>query len=129
MILMIDNYDSFTFNLVQYLGELGAAPVVHRNDSITVKDIERMKPDKIVISPGPCTPNEAGVSLDVIAAFSGRVPYSGSVSATSPSGRHSAVASFAPRVSVTARPPIFITTAGPYSPTSRRRSPRRGIIR
>ncbi len=77
MILMIDNYDSFTFNLVQYLGELGAAPVVHRNDSITVKDIERMKPDKIVISPGPCTPNEAGVSLDVIAAFSGRVPILG----------------------------------------------------
>lgn len=77
MILMIDNYDSFTFNLVQYLGELGAPPVVRRNDAVTVEDIERMNPDKIVISPGPCTPTEAGVSLDVIRVFSGRIPILG----------------------------------------------------
>ena len=60
MILMIDNYDSFTYNLVQYLGELGAELVVHRNDKITVEAIERLAPEKIVISPGPCTPREAG---------------------------------------------------------------------
>jgi len=77
VILMIDNYDSFTFNLVQYLGELGAAPVVYRNDAVTVKDLERLKPEKIVISPGPCTPTEAGISLEVVKAFSGRVPILG----------------------------------------------------
>ncbi len=77
MILMIDNYDSFTFNLVQYLGELGAALVVYRNDAVTVKDLERLKPEKIVISPGPCTPTEAGISLEVVKAFSGRVPILG----------------------------------------------------
>ena len=60
MILMIDNYDSFTYNLVQYLGELGADVVVHRNDKITLKDIEQLNPEKIVISPGPCTPEKAG---------------------------------------------------------------------
>ena len=63
MLLMIDNYDSFTYNLVQYLGELGADVVVHRNDQITVPEIEQLAPEKIVISPGPCTPNEAGVSM------------------------------------------------------------------
>jgi len=77
MLLMIDNYDSFTYNLVQYLGELGADVVVHRNDQITVQEIERLAPEKIVISPGPCTPNEAGVSIDTIKAFAGRVPILG----------------------------------------------------
>jgi len=77
MILMIDNYDSFTFNLVQYLGELGAEVVVHRNDQIDVEGVRRLAPDGIVISPGPCTPNEAGVSLDVIRAFSGEIPLLG----------------------------------------------------
>jgi anthranilate synthase component 2 len=77
MLLMIDNYDSFTYNLVQYLGELGADVVVHRNDQVTVADIERMAPEKIVISPGPCTPNEAGVSIDTIKAFAGRIPILG----------------------------------------------------
>ena len=62
--LLIDNYDSFTYNLVQYLGELGADVQVHRNDRITVEEIERLAPEKIVISPGPCTPNEAGVSVE-----------------------------------------------------------------
>ena len=69
MILMIDNYDSFTYNLVQYFGELGADLIVHRNDKITPKEIEALSPDKIVISPGPCTPREAGISCEVIRHF------------------------------------------------------------
>jgi anthranilate synthase component 2 len=77
MLLMIDNYDSFTYNVVQYLGELGADVVVHRNDEITVDDIRRLAPEKIVVSPGPCTPNEAGVSMAVIEAFAGRIPILG----------------------------------------------------
>ena len=76
-ILMIDNYDSFTYNLVQYLGELGADVSVCRNDQVSVSEIEAMSPDKIVISPGPCTPNEAGVSIDTIKAFAGKVPILG----------------------------------------------------
>jgi anthranilate synthase component II len=77
MILMIDNYDSFTYNLVQYLGELGADVRVYRNDQITVAEIQRLAPTKIVISPGPCTPTEAGISCDVIREFGGRVPLLG----------------------------------------------------
>jgi para-aminobenzoate synthetase component II len=77
MILMIDNYDSFTYNLVQYLGELGADIRVYRNDQVTVAEIERLAPEKIVVSPGPCTPKEAGVSCDVIRHFAGRVPVLG----------------------------------------------------
>ena len=77
MLLMIDNYDSFTYNLVQYLGELGADVRVFRNDRITLQEIEDMDPGKIVISPGPCTPNEAGVSIDTIKQFAGRVPILG----------------------------------------------------
>ena len=77
MLLMIDNYDSFTYNLVQYFGELGADVLVHRNDKITVAEIEALNPDHIVISPGPCTPNEAGISLDVIKHFAGKKPILG----------------------------------------------------
>ncbi len=77
MLLMIDNYDSFTYNLVQYLGELGAEVVVHRNDQISLNQIERMAPTRIVISPGPCTPNEAGISMDVIRRFGDRIPILG----------------------------------------------------
>jgi len=77
MLLMIDNYDSFTYNLVQYLGELGAEVQVHRNDCISIEDIRRLAPDQIVISPGPCTPNEAGISIDVIREFAGRLPLLG----------------------------------------------------
>jgi len=77
MILMIDNYDSFTYNLVQYMGELGADLAVYRNDRITVEEIEGMHPEKIVISPGPCTPSEAGVSIDVVRTFSERIPILG----------------------------------------------------
>ncbi|MCC5797533.1 MAG: aminodeoxychorismate/anthranilate synthase component II [Methylophaga sp.] len=77
MLLMIDNYDSFTYNLVQYFAELGAEVVVHRNDTITIADIEAMNPQQIVISPGPCTPNEAGISLEVIKHFAGKKPILG----------------------------------------------------
>ncbi len=77
MLLMLDNYDSFTYNLVQYFGELGADVHVHRNDKITIEEIEALNPEKIVISPGPCTPNEAGISLDVIKHFAGKKPILG----------------------------------------------------
>jgi anthranilate synthase/aminodeoxychorismate synthase-like glutamine amidotransferase len=77
MILVIDNYDSFTYNLVQYLGELGATPEVRRNDQTTVEEIERMDPERVVISPGPKTPSEAGICLEVIQRFSGRKPILG----------------------------------------------------
>ena len=77
MLLMIDNYDSFTYNLVQYFGELGAEVKVLRNDEIDLAGIEALQPDRIVISPGPCTPNEAGISVAAIAAFAGRVPILG----------------------------------------------------
>ena len=77
MILMIDNYDSFTYNVVQYLAELKADVQVYRNDEISIADIERLAPEKIVISPGPCTPNEAGISVETITHFAGRVPILG----------------------------------------------------
>jgi len=77
MILVIDNYDSFTFNLVQYLGEIGEDIVVRRNDEMTVRDIEELAPDRILISPGPCTPNEAGISLDLVRHFQGKIPILG----------------------------------------------------
>jgi anthranilate synthase component 2 len=76
-VVMVDNYDSFTYNLVQYLGELGADVTVVRNDQVTVEDIKQLAPDKIVISPGPCTPKEAGVSVDAIVKLSGRYPILG----------------------------------------------------
>ena len=77
MILMIDNYDSFTYNIVQYLLELGAEVEVRRNDEITITEIETMAPEKIVISPGPCTPNEAGISLETVDHFAGKIPILG----------------------------------------------------
>jgi anthranilate synthase/aminodeoxychorismate synthase-like glutamine amidotransferase len=77
MLLVIDNYDSFTYNLVQYFGELGEEVLVHRNDTITPDEIEALHPDRIVISPGPCTPNEAGISVETIRRFGGKVPILG----------------------------------------------------
>ena len=77
MLLVIDNFDSFTYNLVQYLGELGARPVVYRNDAIDVAGIEAQRPDRLVISPGPGRPEDAGISLDVIRAVAGRIPILG----------------------------------------------------
>jgi len=77
MLLMIDNYDSFTYNLVQYLGELGAEVQVLRNDEVSVSGIADLAPERIVISPGPCTPNEAGISVDVVRSFAGSIPILG----------------------------------------------------
>ena len=77
MLLMIDNYDSFTYNLVQYFGELGQEVVVYRNDEISINEIESLNPNYIVISPGPCTPNEAGISLEIIKKFAGKFPILG----------------------------------------------------
>ena len=77
MLLMIDNYDSFTYNLVQYFGELGQDVRVHRNDAITLKEIAAMQPDHLVISPGPCSPREAGISVAAIQEFAGRIPILG----------------------------------------------------
>ena len=77
MLLVIDNYDSFTFNLVQYLGELGAEPVVHRNDALTVEDVGALKPRAIVLSPGPCTPSEAGITVAVIRRWGATIPMLG----------------------------------------------------
>lgn len=77
MILVIDNYDSFTYNLVQYLGELGADIIVERNDQISIKEIGELEPESIMLSPGPCTPNEAGISLDIINHFKGKLPIFG----------------------------------------------------
>jgi anthranilate synthase component 2 len=77
MLLMIDNYDSFTYNLVQYLGELGADVRVYRNDTITLDEVAAMKPEQIVVSPGPCTPTEAGISVPLIQRYAGRIPILG----------------------------------------------------
>jgi len=77
VVFVLDNYDSFTYNLVQYLGELGARVEVRRNDEISVAGIEALKPDRIVVSPGPCTPQEAGISIDLIRHFAGKVPVLG----------------------------------------------------
>ena len=77
MLLMIDNYDSFTYNVVQYLAELGADVQVYRNDEITVREIEALKPERLVISPGPCTPNQAGISMEAIRHFAGKLPILG----------------------------------------------------
>ena len=77
MILMIDNYDSFTYNVVQYLAELGADVKVYRNDEISISEMEALSPERIVISPGPCTPNEAGISVQAIKNFAGKLPILG----------------------------------------------------
>ncbi|ALC87079.1 anthranilate synthase [Bacillus sp. FJAT-22090] len=77
MILMIDNYDSFTYNLVQYIGELGEKVTVVRNDELSISEIEQLSPSIIVVSPGPCTPNEAGISLDIITHYAGKIPVFG----------------------------------------------------
>jgi anthranilate synthase/aminodeoxychorismate synthase-like glutamine amidotransferase len=77
MVFVLDNYDSFTYNLVQYLGELGAEVEVRRNDQLSVAEVEALKPDRIVVSPGPCTPHEAGISIDLIRHFTGKIPVLG----------------------------------------------------
>jgi anthranilate synthase/aminodeoxychorismate synthase-like glutamine amidotransferase len=77
MVFVLDNYDSFTYNLVQYLGEMGAQVVVRRNDQVTVPEVEALRPERIVISPGPCTPQEAGISIDLVRQLTGKVPILG----------------------------------------------------
>jgi len=77
MVFVLDNYDSFTYNLVQYLGELGADVEVRRNDQVTVAEVEGMRPERIVLSPGPCTPQDAGISIEVVRHFAGKVPVLG----------------------------------------------------
>ena len=77
MVFVLDNYDSFTYNLVQYLGELGAEVVVRRNDQVTVEEVDAIRPERILLSPGPCTPQEAGISIDLVLHFAGKVPLLG----------------------------------------------------
>jgi para-aminobenzoate synthetase component II len=77
MVFVLDNYDSFTYNLVQYMGELGAEMIIRRNDQVTVEEVEDLKPERIVLSPGPCTPQEAGISIPLIRHFAGKVPILG----------------------------------------------------
>jgi anthranilate synthase/aminodeoxychorismate synthase-like glutamine amidotransferase len=77
MVFVLDNYDSFTYNLVQYLGELGVEVIVRRNDQVTVSEVEQMRPERIVLSPGPCTPSEAGISVELIRHFAGKAPLLG----------------------------------------------------
>ena len=77
MVFVLDNYDSFTYNLVQYMGELGARMVIRRNDELTVEEVEALKPERILLSPGPCTPQEAGISIPLIQHFAGKVPILG----------------------------------------------------
>jgi anthranilate synthase/aminodeoxychorismate synthase-like glutamine amidotransferase len=77
MVFVLDNYDSFTYNLVQYMGELGAEMTVRRNDELTVDEVEELEPDRILLSPGPCTPQEAGISIDLVRHFAGKVPILG----------------------------------------------------
>lgn len=85
---MIDNYDSFTYNLVQYLGELGEELIVRRNDDITIEEIEELSPDFLMISPGPCSPDEAGISLEAIKHFAGKFPFLVYASDISPSHKY-----------------------------------------
>lgn len=103
MILLIDNYDSFTWNLYQYFCELGADVLVKRNDALTLADIDALKPQKIVISPGPCTPNEAGISLETIRHYAGRLPILASASVIRRWRRLLAAKSCAPQRSCTAK--------------------------
>lgn len=96
MLLMIDNYDSFTYNVVQYLGELGAEVKVVRNDELTVAEIEALNPERIVVSPGPCTPTEAGISIEAIKHFAGKLPILASASAINRLAKRSAAMSCVP---------------------------------
>ena len=117
MLLMIDNYDSFTYNIVQYLGELGADVVVHRNDEISLSQIRSLAPEKIVLSPGPCTPNEAGISMDVVREFGASIPLLGIAWDIRASVRYLAARSLAPRKLCTAKSATSITPGKGYFET------------
>lgn len=114
MILLIDNYDSFTWNLYQYFCELGADVLVKRNDALTLADIDALKPQKIVISPGPCTPDEAGISLDVIRHYAGRLPILGVCLGHQAMAQALAVKLCAPQRSCTAKPRRLHITVRAY---------------
>ncbi len=130
MIVLIDNYDSFTFNLVHYLGELGAEVEVHRNDKVTSAAVIAADPDAIVLSPGPCTPKEAGICLDLIArGLRAKFRSSASVSATRRSAMRSAARSCARRRRCTANCPRSAIEAKEFFAASMRRFKRRAIIR
>ena len=116
-LLMVDNYDSFTWNLVHLFEELGAEVDVFRNDAITVDEAEALAPDRLVISPGPGRPEDAGVSVELIRALGMHTPRSASASAIRRSSKHSAAGSDAHRRCCTASRASFVTTAGVYRPT------------
>jgi len=129
MLLMIDNYDSFTYNLVQYFAELGAEVVVHRNDEISVAQIAALNPQHIVVSPGPCTPNEAGISVAAIQHFAGKIPILGVCL-----GHQSIGQAFGGRIIhakqlMPVRPRRSITTTPACFTACPTRSPRRAITR
>ena len=112
MVFVLDNYDSFTYNLVQYLGELGAEVEVYRNDELTVEQVEALHPDRILLSPGPCTPHEAGILVPLIRHMAGgKRPFLASASAIKPSAKPSAARWFARTSLCTAKPALWITTA------------------
>ena len=118
MLLMLDNYDSFTYNVVQYLGELGADVKVVRNDELSVAEIEALNPERIVVSPGPCTPNEAGVSLELIRHFAGKLPILGVCLGHQSIGQPSVAMWCAPVRPCTARPVRCFTMIRVCSPGS-----------
>ena len=129
MIVLIDNYDSFTFNLFHYFGGLGAEVVVHRNDKITVDRVIAIDPDAIVLSPGPCTPNDAGICVDLITKAAPSIPVLGVCLGHQAMDRHLAPESCAPPCKCTASFPRSGTTAMECFAASMRRSGQRAIIR
>ena len=129
MILLLDNYDSFTYNLAQYLGELGCTLEVHRNDKISVEEIVRRKPERIVISPGPCTPQEAGISVELIQKLAGKFPIFGVCLGHQAIGAALARRSSEPRNSFMEKPAKLNTTARASSSRCQTRSPQRAITR
>ena len=122
MLLVLDNYDSFTYNLVQYAGELGAEPVVYRNDALSVEAALQLGPEAIVVSPGPCTPREAGISVPLIRAAAGRVPVLGVCLGHQAIGGGTVVAWYGPTGSCTGRPARSPITVIPSSTAFPRRS-------
>ena len=121
MILLIDNYDSFVHNLARYVRELGWEAVVHRNDAITVEDVERLAPSHIIISPGPCTPTEAGISTDVVRRLGRPLPFLACAWVINVSARPTAARSSGPAVPCTAKPRPSCTMGRASSPACRRR--------
>jgi hypothetical protein len=129
MVFVLDNYDSFTYNLVQYLGELGAEVEVYRNDELTVEQVEALKPERILLSPGPCTPGEAGILVPLIRAWPGKPRFLASAWVTRPSAKRLAATWCARTPDARQDQRRSSTTATASSPACRPRSPARAIIR